>query len=132
MALQKRLESLSAQAATLFSDVEVRMLDASVDVSELRPLLAKIKDLFVEIDCVAVEQWSVKDSEEKNLLSRLIELERIRKGEFDQRVAACFEQRGCKDGGKTNSWREDTTTRSKVASINISNQFAFALALDLP
>ena len=60
MALQKRLEDLSAQAATLFSD-------ASVVVSELRPLLAKIKDLFVEIDCVAVEQLSVKDSEERNL-----------------------------------------------------------------
>ena len=102
MALQKSLESLSAQAATLFSEVEVRMLDASVDVSELPPLLAKIKDFFVEIDCVAVEHLSVKDSEEKNLMSRLIELERIRKGEFDQRVAACFEQRGCKDGGETN------------------------------
>jgi len=101
MALQKRLESLSAQVATLFSNVEVRMLDANVDVSELRPLLAKIKGLFVEIDCVAVEQLSVKVSEEKNLLSRLIEQERIRKSEFDQRVAAWFEQRGCKDGGET-------------------------------
>jgi len=44
MALQKRLEGLSGQAATLFSDVDVRMLDASVVVSELRPLSAKIKD----------------------------------------------------------------------------------------
>jgi len=58
MALQKRLEGLSAQAATLFSDADVRMLDTSVVVSELRPLLAKIKDLFAEIDCVAVEQLS--------------------------------------------------------------------------
>ena len=49
------------------------MLDASVDVSELRPLLAKVKDLFVEIDCVAVEQLSLKDSEKKNLLNRLKE-----------------------------------------------------------
>jgi len=92
MALQNRLESSSAQAATLFPDVEVRMLDASVDVPELRPLLAKIKDLFVEIDCVAVEQLSVKDSEEKNLLTRLTEQERIHKSEFDQGVAAWFEQ----------------------------------------
>jgi len=62
MPLQKRPESLSAQAATLFSDAEIRMLDASVDVCELRPLLAKIKDLFVEIDRVSVEQLSEKDS----------------------------------------------------------------------
>ena len=111
---------MSAQAATLFSDVEVRMLDASVDVSELRPLLAKIKDLFVEIGCVAVEQLSVKDSEENNLLSRVIEQERISKGEFEQRVAAWFEQRGCKDGCETSSWREDPTTRSKMLKISIS------------
>ena len=120
MALQKRLESLSAQAATLFSDVEVRMLDASVHVSELRPLLSKIKDLFVEIDCVAMEQLSVKDSKEKNLLSRLIEQERIRKSEVDQRVAAWFEQRGCKDGGETSSWREDPIKRSETSKVSTS------------
>jgi len=120
MALQKRLESLSAQVATLFSNVEVRMLDANVDVSELRPLLAKIKGLFVEIDCVAVEQLSVKVSEEKNLLSRLIEQERIRKSEFDQRVAAWFEQRGCKDGGETSWWREYRSTRSKTSKVSTS------------
>ena len=117
MALQKRLEGLSAQAATLFSDVDVRMLDATVVVSELRPLLAKIKDLFVEIDCVAVEQLSVKDSEERNHLSRLIEQERIRKVEFDGRVAAWFEQRGCKDGDESSSWREEPTTRSKRSKV---------------
>ena len=58
MAPPKRLEGLFAQAATLFTDVDGGMLDASVVVSELRPLLAKIKDLFAEIDCVAVEQLS--------------------------------------------------------------------------
>ena len=113
MALQKRLESLSAQVATFFSDVEVRMLDATVDVSELRPLLAKIKG-------VAVEQLSVKYNEEKNLLSRFIEQERIHKREFDQRVAAWFEQRGCKDWGETSSWREDQTTRAKMSIISTS------------
>jgi len=111
MTLQKRLEGLSAQAATLFSD-------ASVVGSDLRPLWAKIKDLFVEIDCVAVEQLSVKDSEERNHLSRLIEQERIRKVEFDGRVAAWFEQRGCKDGDESSSWREEPTTRSKRSKVS--------------
>jgi len=60
-----------------------------------------------------VEQLSVKDSEERNLLSRLIEQERIRKVEFYRRVAAWFEQRGCKDGGESSSWLEEPTTRSK-------------------
>jgi len=46
-------------------------------------------------------------------LSRLIEQERIRKSVFDQRVAAWFGQRGCKDGGEMSSWQEDPTTRSK-------------------
>jgi len=118
MAPPKRLEGLSAQAATLFTDVDGRMLDASVVVSELRPLLAKIKDLFVEIDCVAVEQLSVKDSEERNLLSRLVEQERIHKVEFDRRVADWFELRGCKDGGESSSWREVPTIRSKMSKVS--------------